>query len=108
MMFRPRAIASCASSQTRVSASSIASAPSATGQVMSMVMRLEDVVRDGAQRLELVVAQDRLVEHQLVRVLGLSSSRLPSAPSPAPMLITMSSRIGSIGGLVTCANSCLK
>ncbi len=39
---------------------------------------------------------------------GASASRLTSAPTPVCRLITTLSRIGSIGGLVTCANSCLK
>ena len=39
---------------------------------------------------------------------GPSSSRLRSEPTPVPTLITIASRIGSIGGLVTCAKSCLK
>ena len=39
---------------------------------------------------------------------GVSSSRLRSEPTPVDTLITIASRIGSIGGLVTCANSCLK
>ena len=39
---------------------------------------------------------------------GSSASRLTSAPTPACRLITTLSRIGSIGGFVTCANSCLK
>ena len=39
---------------------------------------------------------------------GFSISRLTSAPTPACNDITTFSRIGSIGGLVTCANSCLK
>jgi hypothetical protein len=70
--------------------------------------RPEDVVGDVGQRLQLVVAQDRLVHHELVACSGDSSSRLRSAPTPVPRLMTISSRIGSIGGLVTCANSCLK
>ena len=39
---------------------------------------------------------------------GPCSSRLPPAPSDETRDITMRSRIGSIGGFVTCANSCLK
>jgi hypothetical protein len=39
---------------------------------------------------------------------GVSSSRFCSAPTPVPSDITIDSRIGSIGGLVTCAKSCLK
>jgi hypothetical protein len=39
---------------------------------------------------------------------ALMSSRLGLGPMKLFRLITMASRIGSIGGLVTCANSCLK
>src|SRR4051794_41570739 len=39
---------------------------------------------------------------------GVSSSRLPSAPTAALTLITTASRIGSIGGVVTCAERCLE
>jgi len=40
--------------------------------------------------------------------LSVSSSRLPSPPTHDTRLITRSSRMGSIGGFVTCANCCLK
>ncbi len=39
---------------------------------------------------------------------GVSPSRLISGPMQAVRLITTDSRIGSIAGFVTCANSCLK
>ena len=39
---------------------------------------------------------------------ALMSSRLGLGPMKLFRLITMASRIGSIGGLVTWANSCLK
>ena len=39
---------------------------------------------------------------------GVSSSRLPSGPTDVDTLITIFSRIGSMGGFVTWANSCLK
>jgi hypothetical protein len=39
---------------------------------------------------------------------GASSRRLPSAPMPVASDMTTASRIGSIGGFVTCAKSCLK
>src|SRR3954454_20790926 len=39
---------------------------------------------------------------------GASTSRLPSAPMPVETDMTTASRIGSIGGVVTCAKSCLK
>lgn len=40
--------------------------------------------------------------------LGVSSSRFFSAPRPADSDMTAHSRMGSMGGFVTCAKSCLK
>ncbi len=45
-------------------------------------VRAEDLVVDDAQRLELVVAQDRLVEDQLVRVLGRLGQQVALAADP--------------------------
>ncbi len=45
-------------------------------------VRAEDLVVDDAQRLELVVAQDRLVEDQLVRVLGRLGEQVALAADP--------------------------
>ena len=39
---------------------------------------------------------------------GVSVSRFCSEPTPVPSDMTIDSRIGSIGGFVTCAKSCLK
>ena len=39
---------------------------------------------------------------------GRGSSRLPSGPIVDSIDVTSSSRIASSGGLVTCANTCLK
>ena len=39
---------------------------------------------------------------------GVSASRLPSPPRQLARVITSFSRMGSMGGLVTCANCCLK
>ena len=39
---------------------------------------------------------------------GVGSSRLPSGPMVEAIDVISSSRIASSGGLVTCANSCLK
>ena len=39
---------------------------------------------------------------------GLSSSRLPWAPMYTLVEVTTFSRMASMGGLVTCANRCLK
>ena len=72
-------------------------------------VRRVDLVVDVAQRLELAVEQDRLVEQQLVRVLRRLVEQVALvAEASVARLITISSRIGSIGGFVTCAKSCLK
>ena len=105
----PSATASWASSQSLASARA-----HAVGAVVDRPrdvdrVRAEDLVVDVAQRLELVVAQDRLVEDELVRVLGrLGRAGCARAPMPVPSDMTIDSRIGSIGGFVTCAKSCLK
>ena len=83
-------------------------APSSIGQVMSIVRGVEDLVGDLAQLLELVVAQDRLFDHELVRLLGCLGEQVALGADAVCRLITTASRIGSIGGLVTWANSCLK
>ena len=57
---------------------------------------------------ELGVREDRLIELKPMRVLRGSSSRFRSGPMYAERLMMMSSRILSMGGLVTCAKSCLK
>ena len=41
-------------------------------------------------------------------LLGPLAEEVASAPTQETRLITRSSRIGSIGGFVTCANCCLK
>ena len=47
-------------------------------------------------------------DHECRACSGVSSSRLRSEPTLASTLITTASRIESIGGFVTWANSCLK
>ena len=72
-------------------------------------VRLEDRRVDLAQLLELArCAGSASASTSWCACSGVSSSRLRSEPTPVPTLITIASRIGSIGGLVTCANSCLK
>jgi hypothetical protein len=107
-MFTPPASASEASPATRSTAASIPSGPSATGQVMSSVW---------ARKIEESTCRS-FSSSSLERIgwsmtswwacSGDSSSRLCSDPTPVSRLITIFSRIGSIGGLVTWANSCLK
>ena len=78
------------------------------GQVMSIVAASNTSWDDLAQLLELRVARIGWSITSWCACSGDSSSRLTSAPTPRPRLITTASRIGSIGGFVTCANSCLK
>ena len=104
----PAWIASWASSQTLARRADSPSGPSFTGQVRSIV----------CERKTDVSTSRRVSSSWLRRIgwsmtswwacSGVSSSRLRSAPTPVPSDITIDSRIGSIGGLVTCANSCLK
>ena len=82
--------------------------PSATGHVMSSVRARkisESTCRSfsssALRRIGVSIASWRACS-------GVSSSRLRSDPTPVETLITIASRIGSIGGFVTCAKSCLK
>ena len=65
---------------------------------------------DAAQLLHVLEREDRLRDLEPHR--GLGRRRAPSRFGRGPMNdtsdITSSSRIGSIGGFVTCAKSCLK
>ena len=69
-MFAPAASATFASAQMRSTARSRPSAPSAAGHVVSIVHDLNTSELDAAQLLELAVEQDRVVDHELARVLG--------------------------------------
>ena len=103
--------ASVASRQSRSSAGSRPSAPSSAGQVASSV-----AVRKAPSSSSLIARI--LARSSLVRIGWATSSRLwvpawrPSRFGRGPIietrLITSSSRIGSIGGLVTWAKFCLK
>ena len=82
--------------------------PSATGHVMSIVRAAntdESTWRSFSsswlRRIGVSIASWRACS-------GVSSSRLRSEPTPVATLITIASRIGSIGGFVTWAKSCLK
>ena len=68
-MFAPPASAASASAQMRSIAGSSPSTPSATGQVKSIVCALKTSESTCLQPLELLVAQDRVVDHELARVL---------------------------------------
>ena len=69
-MFAPAASAASASAQMRSSAGSSPPAPSETGQVKSIVCALKTVRLDLPEPLELLVAEDRVVDHELARMLG--------------------------------------
>ena len=85
------------------------SGPSATGHVMSSVCaaKIDESTWRSFSQLA-VEAGSASASTSWCACSGVSSSRLRSEPTPVPTLITIASRIGSIGGLVTCANSCLK
>ena len=107
-MLVPSASVSSASAHTRSSARVMPSGPSATGHVMSTVCALKIELStwrscwiSRSNRIGVCIAS-------WCACSGDSSSRLRSEPTPVPWLITIASRIGSIGGLVTWAKSCLK
>ena len=107
-MLTPVAMASWASSQISARRACRPSAPSCTGHVMSIVCDWNhgcsserSVSSSPLRRIGWSMTSWRACS-------GASSRRLPSAPTPVPSDMTIDSRIGSIGGLVTCAKSCLK
>ena len=108
-MFAPSAIALYASSQISAIRFVSPSGPSSTGHVMSIVCAAKMswstwrsvssswLRRIGWSMIELVGVLGRL---------GRAGCARPRCRSRG--YITISSRIGSIGGFVTCAKSCLK
>ena len=107
-MFVPAASAMSTLRQIRSSAVASPSAPSSTGHVVSTVCALKTSERTWrswssslSRRIGLSITSCRACS-------GVSSSRFRSEPTLAFTLITTASRIESIGGFVTCANSCLK
>jgi hypothetical protein len=66
-------------------------------------------VADGADLFQVLVGEDRLAHFQRLRSdRPLRSKRFGRGPMNDTRLMTISSRIGSIGGFVTCAKFCLK
>jgi hypothetical protein len=66
-------------------------------------------VTDRTDLLEIAVGQDRLTHLKpLLLCRTLVVKQFGRGPMNETRLITSSSRIGSIGGLVTCAKFCLK
>ena len=64
---------------------------------------------DLLQLLDLEVPKQRLSDdHSWCACWGDVSKRFYCGPTAVERLMTSSSRIGSIGGFVTCAKSCLK
>lgn len=57
---------------------------------------------------ELVVVDHREVERDLLRVLGTGGEQVALRTGPIPIEVMTCSRIESSGGLVTCANCCVK
>ena len=108
MMFAPSAMQSCASAQIRSTASAIPSAPSLTGDVMSIVC---DANTSWDTWRSFSSSPSRRIGWRIIRTWacsGVSSSRFFSPPTPPARLMTIVSRSESMAGLVTCANSCLK
>ena len=107
-MFAPPASAASASAHVRSSAFSSPSAPSEAGQVMSIVCdrKTSDSTwrsrsSSSSWRIGFAITSCRACS-------GVSSRRLRSEPTLAATLMTTASRMESIGGFVTWANSCLK
>ena len=71
--------------------------------------RPEAALVDVAQPRQLVVVDDGRLDLDLpARLRARASAGCASGPIVEPIDVTSSSRIASSGGLVTCANSCLK
>ena len=107
-MLTPRAIDSDASAHTRSIAAASPSGPAPTGHVMSSVCASkieESTWRSFSSSWERRIG---VSIESWCACSGVSSNRLRSEPTPEATLITIDSRIGSIGGFVTCAKSCLK
>ena len=104
----PSASAASASRQSRSSAASMPAGPSATGQVTSSVRALKIAECTWRSCSSSESSRIGLLEHELAGVLGRLVEEVLSEPMLACRLITIASRIESIGGFVTWAKSCLK
>jgi len=107
MLTRP-AIASSAWRQMRSSALAMPAVPSLTGQVMSIVSAANTSWETWRSVSSARLSRIGWSRISLWACSGVSSNRLRSEPRLVARLITISSRVESMGGLVTCANSCLK
>ena len=107
-MFAPRSIHAAASAQIASRRHSIPSAPCSIGQVMSIVAAWKTSWETWRSFSSSWLRSIGWRMNSWCACSGDSVSRFTSAPTDVARLITTDSRIGSIGGLVTCANSCLK
>ena len=107
-MFTPRATRSEASRQISSTRRSMPASPSSAGQVMSIVRASKTLWSTWRSFSSCELRRIGCDITSWWQWSGVSSSRLISGPMQAVRLITTDSRIGSIAGLVTCANSCLK
>ncbi len=112
MMLMPSFTACSACQHSASSAPAIAAAPPSTGQVASSVRdrKCEPLICE----IERIFSRSALVRigwrtsRRLVVDMPSRSNRLGRGPMIDTRLMTSSSRIGSIGGFVTCAKFCLK
>ena len=104
----PAASAASASRQRRSSAASSPAGPSATGHVMSSVRALKIAECTWRSCSSSESSRIGVWSTSWRACSGVSSNRFFSEPMLACRLITIASRIESIGGFVTCAKSCLK
>ncbi len=107
-MFTPRPTSSDASAHISARRRSMPSVPCPTGQVMSIV-RASNTAWSTWRSFS--VSPFRRMGCGMTswwQWSGVSPSRLISGPMQASRLMTTDSRIGSMAGFVTWANSCLK
>ncbi len=107
-MLTPRATSSDASAPISARRLSIPIAPCETCQVMSMVRASNTVWSTWRSFSSCGLSSSGCDITSWWQWSGVSPSRLISGPITASRLITIDSRIGSMAGFVTCANSCLK
>ena len=107
-MVAPASTAAEASSRTLCNASLRPTGPSLRLNKVLMVLLSKPVI---LQRLILSSSEAVSVGVSSLSIRAcnaVSPKRLTSLPKSDSVLITTSSRIASMGGLVTCANNCLK
>jgi hypothetical protein len=107
-MFAPRSIHCEASSQIASRRRSIPSAFCSTGQVRSIVAAWKTSCETWRSFSSSWLRRIGWRMNSWCACAGDSDRRLTSPPTLVARLITIDSRSGSIGGLVTCAKSCLK